>query len=70
MVLHKFQTRYSSMFETEMCNLKLNCSGLKFSRIMDFKNHVEITYERTLDKMSFWKFFRFKVLNRDYGSRS
>ena len=24
--------------------------NFKISRIMDFKNHVEITYERTLDK--------------------
>ena len=30
MVLHKFQTRYSYVFEIEMCGLKLNCLALKF----------------------------------------
>ena len=57
MVLDKFRTPYFNMFEIEMCELKLNLSALKVSRIMDFKNHVEITYERTLDKKSFWKIF-------------
>ena len=61
MVLHQFQTRYSIMFEIEMRKLKLNQLSFKISRIMDFKNHVEITYERTLDK---------NVLLDIFGSRS
>ena len=54
------------MFEIEMCELKLNHSALKISRIMDFKNHVEITYEITLDKTSF--FGKFSVQGVESGS--
>ena len=43
MVLHKFRTHYSYMFEIEMCELKLNRSALKFLESWISKNHVEIT---------------------------
>ena len=70
MVLHKFQTPYYSMFEVEMCNLKLNRSALKFLQSSISKNHVEITYEITLYKNVLLEIFMFKELNWDYGSRT
>ena len=70
MVLHKFQTPYYSMFELEMCKLKLNRSDLKFLESCISKNHGEITYERTLYKNVLLEIFLFKVLNWAYGSRS
>ena len=53
------------MFEIEMCELKLNHSSLKIFRITNFKNHVEITYEITLDKTSF--FGKFSVQGVESG---
>ena len=43
MVLHKFRTHYSYVFEIEMYELKLNRSALKFLESWILKNHVEIT---------------------------
>ena len=36
--------------------------NFKISKIMDFKNHVEITYERTLDKKALLEFFFVQVV--------
>ena len=56
MVLHQFRTRYTNMFEIEMCKLKLNRSNLKFLKSWITKTMLKLPTRELWKKTPFWKF--------------
>ena len=55
MVLHKFQTHYSYVFEIEMCKLKLNRLDLKFLESWISKTMLKLPKRKIMTKTSFSK---------------
>ena len=55
MVLHKFETRYSSIVEIDV-QVKTELFNFKISRIMDFKTMLKLSMREHWTKWPFGKF--------------